>query len=72
MEAIGLRFIMHMCLCIKNLQPELMYVTVSCCTTDISAPKDGSTHPAKIAHVGNTILASSVCHDSIDLTCLHR
>ncbi len=40
-------------------------------TTDISAPKSDSNHPAEIAHVGNTILASSVSVDTIDLTCLH-
>ncbi len=59
-------FVMHMCSCIQGLQPAFVYVHVSCCTTDISAPKSDTTHPAQIAHVGNAILASSVGVDTVD------
>ena len=71
LEANGLSFIMHTCLCIKNLQPAFVYVTLSCCTTDISAPKSDNNHPAEIALVGNTISACSVSVAKIDLTCLY-
>ena len=61
---------MHMCLCIQNLQPAFVYITVSCCTTDISAPKSDSTHPAEIAHVAiqfwrlQLVLIQSILHAS--------
>ncbi len=58
-------------MCTQSLQPAFVYVRVSCCTIDISAPTSNGTHSAEIARMGNAILASSVGVDTVDPTCLH-